>query len=274
MPFDRAAARAEGYTEAEIDAYLAQRAAQRPSLPAAVAEAPAAETDTGPPDFEFTGEDEPIEPQDPIGAVLALASGRGIVMGAGRGLARSAARGVGTMLRGAPRVRPSAPAAKQAAQKAAQVPDWVKRIILRRIPLVGEELAGRVGKKAAGQVGSRAARKAARVVGKPKPEVGTAESRVMSAAEQAAARAQGRAIAPTASPGAMRGASGPALARRAAARARAVGTRPSAPPQVASEMGEALEQSLAVEQLLAQHATDPIERMMLRRLLREQGALP
>lgn len=134
----------------------------------------------------------------------------------------------------------------------------------------------RVGSRSGGpRMESSPPKSAPKKAPKPKPKgkatihpIGTAQSRVMSAQEQAAAREAGRAVAPTRSPGAMRGASGPELERRAAARARAVARE--TPAGLEDDLTALLQGSVEAEQAMTQAGLNPAERALVRSVLRGQ----
>lgn len=323
MPFDREAALAAGYSEQEIEAYLATRG-DEPTSPGAVASripmaAPAQAAPgefrkglpitsyRGAPDFETT----PVEGApwwaDPVDAAAFLA---GPTMGIGRavmrpamGLAEAGIRAVGPVAKavgrapvalgralgrralgkgnfddalrevlGTARSRtPKAPAV-EAAPPAAPAPAPAPAPVAQPPAAAASRPAPRPRKP----VRPKAKPKAA---AKPK---GSAESRSMTAEQQAAAREKGRAqvtgsgrdlrrLGPSGQKGpgksqAMRGASGAELERRAAARA---ATRAEAVPAEGDDLAGALEQSLLVMRDPRFQALSPQDKNELFRLLRQ-----
>jgi len=267
MPFDRAAARASGYTDQEIDAYLARRDVVVPANGLAESRVPAdfvAPGSMGREPMEFPGEDEPLEadPFSPLDLPAALSGGGALFQ-----VARGGLPVAGRVLTGTGRALGRRVLGK------GNFDDLLREVMGRGRPAAREALGsaeGRVAQAAAGEPG--------RVVGKiepkakparpsrKKPRLGSAESRVKTQApdEVAAARAKAREQAGGKSQ-AMRGASKPALERRASARGKAVGTND------VDDLTKILEQSLEVEAKMAKESLAPAERAFVRRGVREGG---
>ncbi len=271
MAFDRAGAKAAGYSDAEIDAYLAQ-----PSAPAPAGAAESRFPEGYNPGHGGAGpyqggtadeiEANPISPVDLIVDVLTggLAGARRLPGVPGVESALGAARAVPGAIRGA------TAASARTAGRVASAP------VLRHIPGAGK--VRNVAEDVVGLAESRVAKPKGRVVGEIKPvkakparpkkkaaakakaETGTAESRTMTATEQAGARAKGRAQVGGKSQ-AMRGQSGPSLERRA-----------RMPKAEADDLKDLLEQSIEVEVNMAGKGLSQSERSFVRSSLR--GAEP
>jgi len=296
MAFDREGAKAAGYTDAEIDAYLqgasGGSAAARVATPAATAPAPTPPGYTGTPDLPL--EADPFSPLDIPAAfqgVRAGVAGVRALPGALRALTAGGARMAGEMasapvlrhLPGASKVRNIAEDVAGLAGGAADKARGAVGAALSRIknsPASAERAAdkasGHAMRLARNQEEMNAAR--GRVVGEIKPAAktkpvrapkkkapakGTAASRVKTQTpdEVAAARAKGRAEAGGKSQ-AMRGASKPALERRAAARASAT------KPEEVDDLKDILEQSIEVEAAMSGKGLSQAERSAVRAAVR------
>lgn len=261
MPFDRAAAKAAGYSDAEIDAYIAQRpdpVSARTRRPDDVAPVPRDPTPTqrqpllpemtAPGRFhvDFPGGEEPGLEGDtlsPVDAITFLLGGPlGQAGGAAAGLAGRMARGGAGLL-----------------GRAASAP------VLRRFPGSGfvrgvsQDVEGIAARRAPVALGSAPKVAPKRKPFRPKKKVAKAKAEPETPVAARVRKTQ-----------AMRGASGPELERRAAARARAVGRPRSEAPELAVDFMDPLEASIMLEQRMAAEGLTPAERIFLRAALRQR----